>query len=79
MLRAVVSSSSMLVSQPFPWCYSLTEIFSAREFTRCHTAVEKQGTLSLNCRNMAGEVVRKRTISTERPPLVGEGSANFCR
>jgi hypothetical protein len=23
-------------------------------------------------------VVRKRIISTERPPLVGEGSANLC-
>jgi hypothetical protein len=23
-------------------------------------------------------VVRKRTIPTERPPLVGEVSANFC-
>jgi hypothetical protein len=24
-------------------------------------------------------LVRKRTILTERPPLVGEVSANFCR
>jgi hypothetical protein len=23
-------------------------------------------------------LVRKQTIPTERPPLVGEGSANFC-
>jgi hypothetical protein len=25
----------------------------------------------------SGALVRKRTIPTERPPLVGEGSANF--
>jgi hypothetical protein len=27
----------------------------------------------------AGALVRQRTIPTERPPLVGEVSANFCK
>jgi hypothetical protein len=31
-----------------------------------------------NVKKLRGFVVRKRTIPTERPPLVSEASANFC-
>jgi hypothetical protein len=40
------------------------------------TAV-KTSSIKKNLNSVA--VVRKRTIPTERPPLVGEVSANFCR
>jgi hypothetical protein len=36
--------------------------------------IKKDSTIKLN----SVALVRKRTISTERPPLVGEVRANFC-
>jgi hypothetical protein len=34
--------------------------------------------IHFNIKKNSGALVRKRTIPTERPPLVGEVSANFC-
>jgi hypothetical protein len=42
-------------------------------------SVAPRGILNFNHKkNSVAFIVRKRTIQTERPPLVGEVSANFC-
>jgi hypothetical protein len=46
-------------------CYSVLDFLT---YTNCWQEVEKK----------AVAVVRKRAIPTERPPLVGEVSANLC-
>jgi hypothetical protein len=48
----------------------ITESSPALKISGCkRTSIEKVPWL----------LVRKRTIPTERPPVVGEGNANFCR
>jgi hypothetical protein len=42
-----------------------------------HVSAPIGGHLQVKCTNSVA-LVRERTIPTERPPLVGEVSANFC-
>jgi hypothetical protein len=56
-----------------PWAFRLTRRFLTREGT-----VNDSYICSIIKKQTPWPSVRKRTIPTERPPLVDEVSANFC-
>jgi hypothetical protein len=59
---------------------NVASIFRIEEWVRQETNRSKLSPLSLYANQPTNSValVREGTIPTERPPLVGEGNANFC-
>jgi hypothetical protein len=54
---------------------SVSIFIGTLSFVQCTTTTT---TTNNNNNNKSVALVRERTIPTERPPLVGEVSANFC-
>jgi len=66
--KAVLKSTHLTSS----WCWEMSEYFvSSRQLTKLEVA-------ELDKMKLSVALVRERTIPTERPPPVGEVSANFC-
>jgi hypothetical protein len=51
---------------------------AALGFITPFTRIDTTTTTNNNNNNNSVALVRERTIPTERPLLIGEGSANFC-
>jgi hypothetical protein len=69
------------LSQPHPVHTVTTYLFSTDyDYISCPGCLSPPGILYSPCIIITNSValVRERTIPTERPPLVGEVSANFC-
>ena len=80
-LPLLISSNSRFVrlflsSFSYLGPYILLNIFVSKMITVCSFFVNFHKTLKLKLNSVA--LVRTRTIPTERPPPVGEVSANFC-
>jgi hypothetical protein len=66
---------SLTILYSLPLTYPLTY---SHPFLRTHTNLWTLTHTVKNLKKTPWPLVRKRTIPTERPPLVGEVSANFC-